>query len=272
MRLLPLMALCGARSIGFAPMDIVEGTLLVIAAESREFSGIEGALKDLRRLDWPLKYARSGHLRGRRWVLAAHGPGPRLAGIAVGQGLDRAQPAAVVSSGYCGGLDPVLAACDIFVARRVLDEALNEAFETSGLPLGRAGSPPQAEGLPHKAHTVHTGTLVSGERVVTTLPEKAALRATTGASAVDMEASAVGRAALSRGLPFFCVRVVTDTAWEEFPIDFNDARDEEGRFSRTRIALAAMVRPHVRVPGLIQLDQRTREASARLGDYLARAF
>ncbi|MEZ5351377.1 MAG: hypothetical protein R2762_01975 [Bryobacteraceae bacterium] len=227
------------------------GTALVaIAAESREFSGLEARMDDVERLDWGLDYAVRGTMGERRWVLCAHGPGPRLASVAVNRAIEREQPAGILSTGFCGGLDPALEACAVFVARRILDEPTGDRYET--------------------AHD-NGGTLISGDRVVGTLPEKAALRQTTGAGAVDMEAAAVARAAREAGLPLFCVRVVTDTAMEAFPMDFNTVRDGEGRFSRARIAARAMANPG-RIRALMELDRRTKKAAEALGDYLANRF
>jgi adenosylhomocysteine nucleosidase len=225
-------------------------TIVAIAAEAREFAGLRARLDNPSPLGWPIDYADSGTIGARRWVLCANGPGPHLASRAVETALEREEPGAVLSTGFCGGLDPALAACDVFVARRILDEVTGDRFDT----MHESG-----------------GTLISGDRVVSTLPEKAALRQTTGAGAVDMEAAAVARAAAAAGIPLYCVRVVTDTAWEAFPVDFNDVRDAQGRFSRMKIAAAALAKPS-RVSGLLQLDRRTKEAAAVLGDYLAGKF
>jgi hypothetical protein len=84
-----------------------------------------------------------------------------------------------------------------------------------------------------------------------------------------MEAAAVARKAAEWGVPFHCVRAVSDTAQDDLPLDFNLYRDAEGRFSRTRIALAALGRPFTRVPALLRLDRNCRIASESLGDFFA---
>ncbi|MEZ5403104.1 MAG: hypothetical protein R2729_25720 [Bryobacteraceae bacterium] len=231
-------------------MDTASASVAAIAADPREFAGLEKHLHGCRPLGWPLRYAVTGAIAGREWFLCAHGPGPRLAARAAAEAIERAHPGAIVSTGFCGGLDPALDPCAVFVARRILDEFTDERFETAH-PAG--------------------GTLVSGDRVVTTLPEKAALHQTTGACAVDMEAAAVARTAAAAGLPLYCIRVVTDSAYEAFPLDFNRARDSEGRFSKLKIAAAAAARPSA-IRGLIDLDRRTRMAANVLGDYLASNF
>jgi nucleoside phosphorylase len=103
---------------------------------------------------------------------------------------------------------------------------------------------------------------------VTSVEEKSGL-ARTGAIAVEMEAEALAERAESWGVPFYCVRIVTDTAAEVLPLDFNALRDADGRFRRSRILLAALRRPGVLVPRLMRLDRRCRDASVVLGDFIA---
>jgi hypothetical protein len=83
-----------------------------------------------------------------------------------------------------------------------------------------------------------------------------------------MEASAVAAQAAEHNLPFYCIRVVSDTAGESLPLDFNQMRDASGRFSTAKILTAALRRPSV-FPGLIELNKRSKAAAQALGDFLA---
>ncbi len=53
------------------------------------------------------------------------------------------------------------------------------------------------------------------------------------------------------------------------PLDFNRYRDADGRFSRTRIALAAMLHPFSVMPRLTRLDRNCRVAAEALGEFFA---
>ena len=64
------------------------------------------------------------------------------------------------------------------------------------------------------------------------------------------------------------MKVVSDTASEDLPLDFNRCRDREGRFSRLRIMLAALTRPSA-ISGLVRLDRNCRAAADKLGEFLA---
>ncbi|MCU1339930.1 MAG: putative phosphorylase, family 1 [Bryobacterales bacterium] len=113
------------------------------------------------------------------------------------------------------------------------------------------------------------GDVVSVDRVAITVQEKCELRTATGAAVVEMESAAVAQKAREWDVPFGCVRVVSDAAGEDLPLDFNQYRDADGRFERTRIALAALSRPFTVLPGLVRLDRHCRRAAERLGEFLA---
>lgn len=226
--------------------------VVAIAAEPLEFRGLLRHAQRVRPLPWPLAWAREASIGSRRWILAAHGPGPRLARAAAETALDRAAGrAAVLSTGFCGALDPALPFGAIFAATEVLDSSSSRRYPAV---------------LPASVTTFHNGLLFSQDRVAVLPEEKAALRR-TGAAAVDMEAAAVADEALRRNAPFYCVRVVSDPASEPLPLDFNLLRDPSGRFSHSRITLAALRHPSSLIP-LLRFARRCRQAAGILGDFL----
>jgi len=200
-------------------------TWLVVAAEEREFSGILARCGPVRTLPWPgAAFAREVEWKGDRWWLIANGPGPKLVRDALGE---RRDVHGIISTGFCGALDPALAPGSI----------------------------------------VQTG-IVSWPRVAITALEKRSLRELTGAAAVDMEFEQVGAIAREWGVPVRAIRAVSDTAAEDLPLDFNRYRDKNGRFSRGRIAFAALTRPWV-IPGLLHLERNCRLAADQLGEFFA---
>jgi adenosylhomocysteine nucleosidase len=219
-----------------------------VAAERRELEGLLGHLEGVQRPDWPLDFARLGRLHGTPVVMVANGPGPRLAGAAVDVVKEREKVDGLVSIGFCGGLQRSLQACDIFVATEVV------------------GVAPAL--MPSSQKSFKTGKLLSIDRVVSSAAEKVEL-GDAGADAVEMEAAAVADRAARYHVPFYAVRVVTDTCNETFPLEFNQMRRWDGRFSRVRILGAAMRRPLAVFPELIKLNRRTKRAAEALGDFLA---
>ena len=215
-------------------------TWLLVAAERRELEGVLRRLGAAQKLEWPgARFARATEWKGDRWWMVASGPGPRLVERAL---EEKKNVNGIISTGFCGALDPALQIGDIVVG--------GDAAVASEAPFMR-------------------GEIFSADRVVVTAAEKRALRNRTGAAAVEMEAAAVKNKAAEWGVPFMCIRVVSDTATGDLPLDFNRFRNADGNFSRARIALAAMTRPFSAMPGLMELDRNCRRAAQTLGDFLA---
>jgi len=221
--------------------------VLLVASDPRELTGILARCRDVAHAGLPVWFARTGTLNGERITAIANGPGRKLAAAAV-EAAPRAE--AIVSTGWCGALDPALRPGDVFVASSVNGAACKQPSTTR----------------PHR-----TGELASIDRVVTSAEEKHRLHTGNGHSpaAVEMEAAAVARAARERGAAFYCIRAVLDTAEESFTLDFNRLRDGQGRFSRPRILAAGLARPWAAVPELFRLNARGRLCSRALGDFFA---
>lgn len=227
------------------------GPVLAVAAEPREFDGLLKRTESAATLPWAVRFAMETVIAGGPWILLANGPGPGLAAAAIREALRHTKPRAMVSTGYCGGLDPALQIADLFIASEVLDSGTGRRFPALLPALCGA----------------RKGVLISVDRVAVTSAQRQAL-ARTGASAVDMEASSVAAAAEQIGCPFFCIRGVSDTDREPLPLDFNQFRDQNGRFKHARIAAEAVLHPFL-IPGLVRLARSARQASEKLGEFFA---
>jgi nucleoside phosphorylase len=226
--------------------------MLFVAAEAREFAGLLPYCEWVEKLDWPVEWARMIKLKERKVFLAANGAGRKRAADAVDVARQEAPDLkAVVSTGFCGGLDPSLKIGDVFVA--------------TSIQWGGELVPVCA---PRSARRFASGTLVTIDRVAQTAQEKQDL-CSAGASAVDMEAAGVLSRVREWKLPFYCIRSVTDLAEESFQIDFNAARMADGRFSTSRILAAAVKRPMTAGPELVRLRNRCTTAAKALGEFIA---
>src|SRR5262245_54644491 len=105
------MGLCDAQLNGSAITDTV--TILVVAAESYELAGLLRRCRRVERSGLPLRFARIAEMGGHRLMIAAHGPGPDLAGAAARIAAGMVAPDAVLSTGVCGALDPSLDVGDV---------------------------------------------------------------------------------------------------------------------------------------------------------------
>jgi adenosylhomocysteine nucleosidase len=218
--------------------------LLFVAADPMEFAGLRRHCASVAPLPVPVDWARSADLHGNRIVMIANGAGARRAAKAVDA---VSEITAIVSTGFCGALDPALGIGDIFVAASI---------------RGVSVTPPRCS-TPHT-----TGALASIDHVAQTAAEKRKLHA-AGASAVEMEAAGVQERARALGVPFYCVRSITDLAGETFANDLNSALREDGHFDTMQILRAAMRNPGARLRELVRLRQRCKVAARTLGDFLA---
>ena len=239
-----------------------------VASESREFSGLLRHVEGSTALDWGIDFARDGLLNGRAIVIAANGPGPKLAASAAKAIKGHYELEGLASIGFCGALLPDLHAGDVLVA-------------TSLVTVPPHPGVPQALSLPH-SHVAHALSvprthscerlvrLLSIDQVAHTAESKHNLHHQTSAEAVEMETAGLAPLAREWQIPFFAVKIVTDTASESFLLDFNLLRTPEGRFSRPKIIAATLRRPTA-IPALINLNRRCTQAAAILGDFIANA-
>jgi adenosylhomocysteine nucleosidase len=228
--------------------------LLFVAADPRECAGWVSHWEAVRPVSVPVNWARTGRWKGHDVMAIASGAGAERAFAAV---IVASRPTAVCNIGFCGALDESLRVGDVVVALGVRDETgtRTRTYETLVPGVGDVES-------------VLSGGIVSIHHIARTAAEKRNLRA-TGASIVDMEAAGVARAAEDLGLPFYCVRAVSDLAGEDFENDFDAALGPDGRFSIMRLLKGALASPRKRFGELIRLQQRTALASKKLGDFLA---
>ncbi|NWF83021.1 MAG: hypothetical protein HXY18_04235 [Bryobacteraceae bacterium] len=227
------------------------GPVLAVASHRREFAGLLRHASWVSPLPWPIQHASNAKISNSEWILAANGEGPRCAAAAMRCALESSTPAAVVSTGFCGALDPALRSGDVFVARKVID---GSGIEYEAM-------------LPRASRECATGALLSLDRIAVTAGEKAALLC-RGAAAVEMEAATVAEAARRRAIPFYCIRVVSDGAQSDLPVDFNRHRTAEGRIDTWGVARHAAIRPWL-WPRLFRITLDASHASRILGDYLA---
>jgi nucleoside phosphorylase len=216
-----------------------------------EFPGILSHAANPRPAQVAVDWARSAEIGGHDALLVANGAGARRAAAAVDAALAVFEADAVVSTGFCGALVPDLVIADVVVAHSVV----------SAVRRYPAMQPNCA--VPHR-----TGVICSIDHVARTAREKAGLR-DSGGVAVEMEAAAVAEQAATRGLPFYCIRVVTDLAGEDMANDFNEALRPDGHFATMLILRGAVRHPWVRLPELIRLRRRCVRATCVLGDFIA---
>jgi purine-nucleoside phosphorylase len=225
--------------------------LLLIAAEPREFRGLLRFCRKVRKLGWPVHWARAAELNDREALLVANGAGAARAAQAAEVASLAARFGTICSLGFCGALDETMKVGDTFVA---------ESVRTC------TGEHPAAH--PETVRPHYTGVLESIDHVVQTAQEKSRLRA-RGASVVEMEAAGVAAKAAEFQARFYCIKSVTDLAGESFQLDLNAALRSDGRFDTMRLIAASCRRPLSALPELVRLGRRAQTASRTLGEFVA---
>ena len=225
--------------------------LLFVASDPMEYGGILNRLEACQRSPVQVRWCRSGRLNGHEVVLAANGVGWQRAAAAVNAGWIASRWDAVISTGFCGALDPKLQVADVVVGTCVR----GTGRKYTALPVCSA-----------KRHA--TGVVCSVDHIVQTGAEKRALHA-RGGTAVEMEAVGVASRAGAFGAGFFCIRAVSDVAGEDLANDYNRALRPDGTFDTMRIFRYVLTRPVARLPELIRLRRNCALAAQTLGEFIA---
>jgi adenosylhomocysteine nucleosidase len=177
---------------------------------------------------------------GAEWIAACAGAGAEAA-LRAWAAVERTEPIdRVISTGWAGALGTECVAGGVYRVAGVVDARTGERFSAGG--CGGVW-------------------LVTSDRVAGR-EEKRRLAAAHGASLVDMEAAGVARIAAGRGIPFACLKGVSDGAGERLP-DFGGFISAEGQFRLAAFLAHAAIRPWL-WPALIRVGRASARSARRL--------
>lgn len=176
------------------------------------------------------------------WVT---GIGRRNAAESIREAVKAVQPECVLTCGFAGGLNPTLALGTV-----VFDHDYNAGVSDSLADLGA---------FPAKFHC--------SKRVAITTAEKRALWESTGADAVEMESSVIRNLCAEWRIPSATIRVISDTAHDDLPLDFNALMTSDDRIHYGKLALAILRSPR-KIRQLIAFQRQTVTAAQELGRVL----
>jgi adenosylhomocysteine nucleosidase len=240
-----------------------------------EFPGILSKAEQTRSESLPIDWARTAKLGAHQVLLATNGVGWDRAAAAVDAAAGF-RPDAVISTGFCGALEEGLKIAEIVVGTCIRQNFDRDAGPPERTPRKRACVTYPARHLDcpagqgkHPRIRTRFGPVCSINHVAQTAEEKARLRSTTRSCAVEMEAAGVAERAKALGLPFHCVKAVTDLAGETMANDFNSALRSDGHFDTMLILRRSLRHPTVRLPELLRLRNRCVRAARALGEFFA---
>jgi nucleoside phosphorylase len=170
--------------------------------------------------------------------------GQRPARTVAERALTAEQPRHVFTCGFAGGLNP-----NLNVGTLVFDTE-DERIASVLTSLGAV-----------------RGTFHCLPRVATSRAEKSALRGLTGADVVEMESGIIRGLCRERGLSSTTLRVISDAADEDLPLDFNSLMTPEGTIPLGGLIKQVALHPG-RWAGLWRLQRKTALAARVLGGAL----
>ena len=189
--------------------------------------------------------------------IAAHRPGIFTVIVGIGRlnaeksvrsFLAASSPELVLTCGFAGGLNPDLKLGDVVFEV----QCPNSKFQGQ---LLAAGAKPVK--------------FFSADRIATTAVEKKKLHAETGADAVEMESAAIHAVCAGQGIPCATVRVISDTAGEDLPLDFNALSKPDKNLDFGKLFLA-IARSPGKIGALMELQRKTKFAAEQLAEVLAK--
>jgi adenosylhomocysteine nucleosidase len=173
------------------------------------------------------------------------GIGRMNAAESIREAIATVQPECVLTCGFAGGLNPALPLGTV-VFDEDFDAGVGRALQALGALSGRF----------HCAR-----------RVAITSAEKSGLWNSTGADAVEMESSVIRTLCREWKIPSATIRVISDTAQDDLPLDFNALMTSDDRIHYGKLARAVLGSPR-RIPLLLSFQRQTIIAARELGRVL----
>jgi adenosylhomocysteine nucleosidase len=171
--------------------------------------------------------------------------GPQNARRALTAALDSLAPRCVLTCGYAGGLNPDLQRGDL-----IYDAAPDGNLARQ---LSQLGARP--------------GTFHCADHIAVTAAQKQALREQTRADAVEMESEVIRALCRQRSVAAATIRVISDDARSDLPLDFNQLSKADGNISYGKLALAMARSPQV-IPRLMRFQRELDACSRKLAGLL----
>ena len=214
----------------------------VIAAMPAELKPLVRGWQHERRNEVHLWRFRSGE---NEWIAACAGAGVDAATRAFAE-IEKSGPIdEVISTGWAGALREEFLLGHAYDISTVIDARTGERFV--------AACPPSDCCLVTSSRVAGAG-------------EKKRLAATYEAALVDMEAAGVARLAKMRGVPFYCVKGISDGPSDQLP-DFNNFISPGGQFKLTRFMVFAALHPW-HWPALMRMGETSKKAARNIAQSL----
>jgi len=173
------------------------------------------------------------------------GMGRKNAAEGIRKAIALVKPEHVITAGFAGGLNPALKCGTV-----IYDQDFDAGFASDLEKIG-----------------ARAGTFHCHRRVAITAAEKALLWKSTGADAVEMESSVIRTICHELRIPSVTIRVISDDATQDLPLDFNALMTSEDRIHYPKLIWKVLTHPGT-IPKLIDFQRQTMCAARQLGTVL----
>jgi adenosylhomocysteine nucleosidase len=212
----------------------------IFAALRRELKPIKSCFPSLDEFEESGVLFSNGRANGRTVVLVQTGIGWQRALSASRLAAERFPLKLFVSTGFAGGLQDSIRVGDIVIGQKIISLApispagnpiINLKPFLCDLALARLAETAAKNVLiSRRGPGVHSGPIVTVERIVARSEEKKEIARKSEAVALDMETAAVANVAEQRHVPFVAVRAVSDVLEEDIEFDGALLLTERGTF------------------------------------------
>lgn len=166
-------------------------------------------------------------------------------------------PGLIISSGFAGGLDPLLQIGALMISTNYSSSPLMDA----------------ARLFFNETPSVYFGLLTTQEIPAESVSSKRSLASQSGALAVDMETSAIASACAEASIPLLSMRAISDTSLQSLPVPFSAWFDSVKQKARPSSLLLYLAMHPAVIPDFVRFVRgvfRSKKIMAsRLRDFIA---
>jgi adenosylhomocysteine nucleosidase len=232
--------------------------VIVLFALAMEASPFIQRLDSQRRFRWKNFKGSVGLLKGRRVMVLQTGVGKRAARKFITE-IATLAPAEVawVSAGFAGALMPEMKRGDFFMASESTDGSAHYELSVHVSEETFSSTP-----------YLHSGKLLTVDRIVGTREDREALASEHGAAACDMETSEIVAALKSKEFKLTSVRIISDGVDDDIPVEVSKLLSQTSVAGKIGAATGALFqRPSV-AKDLWNLRDQASKAANRLAGFL----
>lgn len=166
-------------------------------------------------------------------------------------------PDVCISSGLAGAVKDMYSRGEVLAAAQVADTGGKHVFGSDAALVERAAA----------CGARRAERFLTSRTVVTSATAKRELAGQ--GDAVEMESAGVLAAASAANIPAVAIRVISDDAGQDLPLDFNRVLTAKGKVRPVRLLSSIAAEPGS-LRGLLQLAGESRRASSALAEFLDR--